>query len=111
MRRVFGNSPNRANILAATNDLDTFVRANGLQPGDDILTQLAFHNELERIFGSQAATGLETAVERATGRAFEGVLKGRSLLQIGTDVAKAGIERARGINQKNQIEAIRNLLQ
>jgi hypothetical protein len=111
MRRVFGNSPNRANILAATNDLDTFVRANGLQTGDDILTQLAFHNELERIFGSQAATGLETAVERATGRAFEGVLKGRSLLQIGTDVAKAGIERARGINQKNQIEAIRNLLQ
>jgi hypothetical protein len=110
MRRVFGNSPNRANILAVTNELDSFVRATGLQPGDDILTQLAFHNELERIFGSQAATGLETAVERATGRAIEGAIQGRSLTQVGIDLAKAGIEKVRGINQKSQIEALRMLL-
>ena len=75
---------------------------------DDVINQLIFVNELDRMFGAQAQTSLKGQVAEA--------------METGVDIARGGgasrafellaekAENLRGINKENAVKAMEELL-
>jgi len=120
-RRLMSNVQSRVNLLNSVDELDKLAKeltAGGKFPvilgqgripqfTDDILTQVLFVDELDKVFGPAARTSLAGDVGKrveAGGRAF------RSPTEATIQAVGAGVEAARGINPENAIKSIRELL-
>lgn len=112
-RSLTSNNQGRVQMLNALNQANQTAAKYGAKFNDDILNQLMFGNEIDRMFGAVADTSLkgqmeqavETGVRGAQQAATQGGLVGLAAKTIG-----AGIERARGINEENAIKAMKELL-
>ena len=104
-RSLLSNIRSRVGLINAIDDLDQTAMRYGGQFDDDILTQVLFADELDRLFGAAAKTSLQGDVQKAVAR---GVRSGAREAVI--DTALDAANKARGINEENAVKALRKLL-
>ena len=109
LRSQTNNTKARANLLTAIENLEDTAKKYGGSFDDDILSLSIFADELDAVFGSGARTSLRGEVGKAGVDAAIDISQMTipGALAVG---AKAVTKRARGINEKNQLKAIKNLL-
>jgi hypothetical protein len=108
MRKLTSNYGTRANLIDALDKANQTATKYGMKIDDDVINQLIFVNELDRMFGAAAQTSLKGQVAEA--------------MQTGVDVARGNIasrafdllaqkaENLRGVNKENAVKAIEELL-
>jgi hypothetical protein len=108
MRKLTSNYGTRANLIDALDQANQTATKYGMKIEDDVINQLIFVNELDRMFGAQAQTSLKGQVAEA--------------MQTGVDIARGGgarralellaegAENLRGINKENAVKAMEELL-
>jgi len=109
LRSQTNNTKGRANLLTAISNLEDTAKKYGGSFDDDILTLSILSDELDAVFGSGARTSLRGEVGKAGVDAAIDISQMTipGALAVG---AKAGAKRIRGINEMNQIKAIKKLL-
>lgn len=108
MRKLTSNYGTRANLIDALDKANQTAAKYGMKIDDDVINQLIFVNELDRMFGAAAQTSLKGQVAEA--------------MQTGVDVARGNIasrafdllaqkaENLRGVNKENAVKAMEELL-
>jgi hypothetical protein len=108
MRKLTSNYGTRANLIDALDKANQTATKYGMKIDDDVINQLIFVNELDRMFGAAAQTSLKGQVAEA--------------MQTGVDVARGNIasrafdllaqkaENLRGVNKENAVKAMEELL-
>jgi len=108
MRKLTSNYGTRANLIDALDQANQIATKYGMKIEDDVINQLIFVNELDRMFGAQAQTSLKGQVAEA--------------METGVDFARGGgasrafellaekAENLRGINKENAVKAMEELL-
>ena len=112
-RRVLSNAQSRVQVLNSLDNLQTVAESLGGKFDDDLITQIAFINEIETLFGSSAKTSLQGSTEKAikTGASVANRLrKAEGLGGLALDTVASGIEKAGGVNEENLIKALRAIL-
>lgn len=118
LRRLMGNSQNRAAMHQALESAQAVAKKYGYKGKDDIVNQALFADILDDLFGAEAKTSLQGDVEAAFGAASE-------LGSAASDVVKGGTgfisgplkatkfiyDKTRGISQENKIKALEALLE
>ena len=109
LRSQTNNTKGRANLLTAIKNLEDTAQKYGGSFDDDILNLSIFSDELDSVFGSGARTSLRGEVGKAGVDTAIDVSQMTipGALAVG---AKAGAKRIRGINEANQLKAIKKLL-
>ena len=108
MRKLTSNYGTRANLIDSLDQANQVSSKYGMKLDDDIVNQLIFVNELDRMFGAAAQTSLkgqqaealETGVDIARGR-----LAGRAF-----DLLAEKAENLRGINRENAVKTMEEVL-
>jgi len=107
-RKILSNYASRANMLDALDQVEGTARKYGMRFNDDILNQLIFVNELDRMFGAPADMTFKGQISQA--------------LQTGVDVARGNVaqrafdllsdkfEKMRGVNEENAIKSMEDIL-
>jgi len=109
LRGLMNNTKGRANLMNAIDNIESTASKYGGSFDDDILTQMLFADELDAVFGGGARTSLRGEV----GKAGIDTAVDVSQMSIPGAVAlgvKESARRLRGVNEKNQLKAIKNLL-
>jgi hypothetical protein len=108
MRKLTSNYGTRANLIDSLDQTNQVASKYGMKLDDDIVNQLIFVNELDRMFGAAADTSLKGQMSQA--------------LETGVDIARGGAARRavellaekaeglRGINKENAIKAMEEIL-
>lgn len=108
MRKLTSNYGTRANLIDSLDQANQVASKYGMKLDDDIMNQLIFVNELDRMFGAAAQTSLKGQVSEA--------------MQTGLDIARGNaaqramelvVEKAqnlRGVNKENAIKAMEEIL-
>lgn len=108
MRKLTSNYGTRANLIDSLDQANQVANKYGMKLDDDIVNQLIFVNELDRMFGAVADTSLKGQMSQA--------------LETGVDIARGGAARRaiellaekaeglRGINKENAIKAMEEIL-
>lgn len=109
-RRLLSNTQSRVNLIDSIKNIDDVSKKYGTTFDDDIMTQVLFADELDKVFGAAARTSLQGDVGKGVKRGLETATGQRTLTGIGIDAASAAVEKARGINEENAFKAIKNLL-
>jgi len=104
-RRIFSNAQSRVDIQNAAQQLTDVANRNGADFQDDIVQQAIFASEIEDVFKIAPANSFRGEVARGAAQAVTG--DRRSGVER---VVRAGVDAARGVNPRNQILAIRELL-
>lgn len=108
MRRITSNARSRTDVIDAMNELQSTAEKYGAKFDDDLISQIDFVSELERLFGSSAPTSFQGGIEKATQEV--GQAKGRTLLDMGLQGVQTAAESARDINEEALERAIVELL-
>ena len=113
-RKLTSNYASRANMISALSKANDVAAQYGAKFNDDIVNQVIFANELDRMFGAAADTSLKGQMAQAakTGltAAKEVARGGGGLTERAINLAAMGLERARGINEENAIKAMEQIL-
>jgi hypothetical protein len=112
-RRITSNAQSRTAVLNELTEIQKLANKMGGNFKDDIVTQVAFADELEKIFGSFASTSLGGATERASSAAAQGavdVLAGGSLVGGAKAVAKSALTKTQAQKQEQALKALKKLL-
>jgi len=108
MRKLTSNYGTRANLIDSLDQANKVAGKYGMKLNDDIMNQLIFVNELDRMFGAAAQTSLKGQVAEA--------------MQTGVDIARGNVasrafdllaqkaENLRGVNKENAVKAMEELL-
>lgn len=108
MRKLTSNYGTRANLIDALDKANQTATKYGMKIDDDVVNQLIFVNELDRMFGAAAQTSLKGQVAEA--------------MQTGVDIARGNVasrafdllaqkaENLRGVNKENAVKAMEELL-
>ena len=109
LRRLMSNAQGRVLLMDAVDNISTTSKKYGGSFNDDILTQMLFADELDAVFGGGGRTSLKGEVKKANVDAAVDISQMTIPGAVATGV-KAGAKYARGINEKNQLKAIKKLL-
>lgn len=112
-RRILSNAQSRTEVLNAIQKLQTVAEANGGKFSDDVISQIVFVNDLERLFGTSAPTSLAGEVSKGIKEASGIVGKMKSadgLGSLGLQIGAETIENARNITPEGLTTSIRALL-
>lgn len=101
LNRTLSNAPGRAGIKQSIKDIDKVVKATGGDVSDDILLQVNFADQMEKLFKTSPGRSLQGQVERAIPT---------TLSQVGLEVGKSAVSKVRGVNEDAAFEAIMKLL-
>ena len=107
LRRLLGNAQSRGRLFDSIDEIDRAAKNTGGRFDDDIVKQMVFADELDRMFGTTANTSLGGELKRATERASQGQ---PGLFAAFVDQIGDRIENLRGINDENAIKAIEDLI-
>jgi hypothetical protein len=109
LRSQTNNTKGRANLLTAIKNLEDTAQKYGGSFDDDILNLSIMSDELDRIFGTGARTSLRGEVGKA---GIDTAIDVSQMTIPGALAAgaKAGAKRLKGINEANQLKAIKELL-
>jgi len=109
LRGLMSNNKSRVQLMDAIDNIESVAEKYGGSFGDDITTQMLFADELGAMFGDGARTSLRGESKKA------GIDSAIDISQMSVPGAlavgaKEGAKKLRGINKKNQIKAIKKLL-
>lgn len=108
MRKLTSNYSTRANLIDALDLANSTATKYGMKLDDDIVNQLIFVNELDRMFGAAAQTSLKAEVASAKDIGVD-IARG-NLRQRALDLLAEKAEDLRGINKENAVKAMEELL-
>ncbi len=82
-----------------------------IKPSDFKLL-MSYANELDRVFGSRADTGLQSTIAKGEGTIAKTAAKGMlgDVVGAGKDALNLAYERAKGVNEENALKSLRALL-
>ena len=109
LRGLMNNTKGRANLMTAVDNIQATSKKFGGRNQGDILAQMLFADELEVVFGGAGRTGLKSQVKQAGVDAAVDIsqMTGAGMIAQGV---KTGYKYAQGVNEKNQLKAIKKLL-
>ena len=109
LRRLMSNAQGRVTLMDAIDNISTTAKKYGGSFEDDIMTQMLLADELDSVFGGGGRTSLKGEVKKAN---VESAIDLSQMSIPGAIAvgAKAGAKKLRGINEKNQLKAIKALL-
>jgi hypothetical protein len=108
MRKLTSNYGTRANLIDALDLANSTSTKYGLKLEDDIVNQLIFVNELDRMFGAAADTSLKGQVSQARMTGLD--LARGNLRERAFDLLAEQAENLRGVNKENAIKAMEEIL-
>jgi hypothetical protein len=107
-RKLLSNYNTRVALIDSLDAVDKVASKYGMPIKDDILNQVIFANEMDRMFGAPAATSLKGQMSQAMKTGVD-IAKGRAA-DVAMELATAGLEKAQGINEENAIKAMEKIL-
>ena len=108
MRRILSNYGTRANVIDSLDEVNRVAGQYGMKLDDDIVNQLIFVNELDRMFGAPADMTFKGQISQAMQTGLD-VARG-NVAQRAMDLVGEGLERMRGINEENAIKVMEEIL-
>lgn len=108
MRKLTSNYGTRATLIDSLDQANQVATKYGMKLDDDVVNQLIFVNELDRMFGAVADTSLKGQVSQA--------------METGLDIARGNVasravnllaeqaQNLRGVNKDNAIKAMEEIL-
>lgn len=108
MRKLTSNIGTRTNLIDALDQANSTSTKYGLKLDDDIINQVIFVNELDRMFGAAAQTSLKGQVAEAMETGIEIARGGAARRAL--ELLAEGAENLRGINKENAVKAMEELL-
>jgi len=106
-RKLTSNYATRVNLMDALELLDQVAKKHGMKINDSVINQVIMANEIDRMFGATADTSLKGIMQQVE----RGVDIARSdALTAALTIVKEGANRFRGVNEKNAIKAMEELL-
>ena len=108
MRKLTSNYGTRANLIDALDQANQIATKYGMKIEDDVINQLIFVNELDRMFGAQAQTSLKGQVAEAMETGV-GIARGGGASRAFELLAEKA-ENLRGVNKENAVKAMEELL-
>lgn len=109
LRKVLSNYNTRTLIIDAIDKADQIASQYGMKINDDIINQLIFVNEIDRMFGAVAPGTFKGQIEQALKTGLD--IARSSAAEKAMQLAMSAAEKARGINEENAIKAIKQLLE
>lgn len=112
-RSLTSNNQGRIQMLNALNQVNQTAAKYGGKFNNDILNQLMFGNEIDRMFGAVAPTSLKGQTEQAIQSGVKGAQQAATqggLVGLAAKTLGSAVERARGINEENAIKVMKDLL-
>ena len=110
LRRLMSNAQSRVNLVDAVDSLESIAKKYGGEFTDDISTQMLFADELDNVFGSVARTSFAGETAKGIRKGAEVVTGQRTVVGAALEAGAAGVEKLRGINEKNAFKSITELL-
>lgn len=107
-RRLLSNVQSRVKLMDSISQLENTSAKFGVKFDDDVFTQAMFADDLERVFGSFAPKSFKGEIEGAIKSAATDVRGG--VLETGAKVVGKAAEKARGINERNAIKSLKQLV-
>lgn len=107
-RRLLSNVQSRVKLMDSITQLESTAKNLGGRVDDDIFTQVMLVDELESTFGNFAPTSLQGVTEKAIKGAAD-VIRRRPG-DVAVDAVAAAAEKARGINEKNKLKLLKQLV-
>lgn len=110
LRRITSNAQSRVPLMNAADALETVAKRHGVAPKDDLVSQIMFVTEMERVLGPSAKTGLQGQLIQAGEQVVKSGGSSGSLTELGIEATKAAANAARGVNRENALKAVEALL-
>lgn len=120
LRRTLSNARSREPILDLVSNMDNMARNYNASPqaavvqrgalDDDILTEVLFADELDRIFGTNARTSLQGDMSKVVERGMDGA-QNMGMMDLAVEAGKKGYDKLRGRNPQRAMRAFRELVQ
>ena len=108
MRKLTSNYGTRANLIDSLDQANQVASKYGMKLEDDIVNQLIFVNELDRMFGAAAQTSLKGQVSEAMQTGLD-IARGNAA-QRAFDLLAEKAQNLRGVNKENAIKAMEEIL-
>lgn len=110
LRRLMNNTQSRVNLMDSIKELDKVNHKYGGSFDDSIITQVLFADELDILFDTAGRTSFAGETKKGTKKALEAISGEGGIFRTGIDFVADASEKLRGINEKNAIKAIKELL-
>jgi|GEM_PF-1447035 len=108
MRKLTSNYGTRANLIDSLDQANQVASKYGMKLEDDVVNQLIFANELDRMFGAAAQTSLKGQVAEAMQTGLD-IARGNAA-QRAFDLLAEKAQNLRGVNKENAIKAMEEIL-
>jgi hypothetical protein len=108
MRKLTSNYGTRANLIDSLDQANQVAGKYGMKLDDDIVNQLIFVNELDRMFGAAAQTSLKGQVSEAMQTGLD-IARGNAA-QRAMELVAEKAQNLRGVNKENAIKAMEEIL-
>ena len=108
MRKLTSNYGTRANLIDSLDQANQVASKYGMKLDDDIVNQLIFVNELDRMFGAVADTSLKGQMSQALETGVE-IARGNAA-QRAMELVAEKAQNLRGVNKENAIKAMEEIL-
>jgi hypothetical protein len=108
MRKLTSNYGTRANLIDALDQANNTSTKYGMKLDDNIVNQLIFVNELDRMFGAAAQTSLKGQVADAMKTGVD-IARG-SAASRAVELLAQQAENLRGVNKDNAVKSMEALL-
>lgn len=109
MRRLMSNAQSRVQLMDAVQELEAIAKKTG-RFDDDLLNQVMFADELERMFTSPSTTSLQGEVKKALGSTVDAATGRKGVLESGKDILDSVGNATSNVNEDAAFRAIRELL-
>ena len=124
LRTLMGNGQNRVNLLDSIKEIDDIAKKHGGfgkklldAPADvaaklkeDLMTQVLFVDELDRVFGPVARTSFQGQIDQALKQGVNAATTKQGAIDLALTGAGKLAEKAQGINEANAFKSIKELL-
>lgn len=108
MRKLTSNYGTRGNLIDSLDQANQVASKYGMKLDDDIINQLIFVNELDRMFGAAAQTSLKGQVSEAMQTGLD-IARGNAA-QRAMELVAEKAQNLRGVNKENAIKAMEEIL-
>jgi hypothetical protein len=108
MRKLTSNYGTRANLIDSLDQANQVAGKYGMKLDDDIVNQLIFVNELDRMFGAAAQTSLKGQVSEAMQTGLD-IARGNAA-QRAMELVAEKAQNLRGVNKENALKAMEEIL-
>lgn len=124
LKKLMGNPESRIALLDSVNLIESVALKfgggtlpkiegaviKGLEGKSDLMTQILFADELDRVFGPVARTSFQGQIDQAIKRAARGVTSKQGAIDLGLEALGQVAKKAKGINEAGAFKAIKELL-